>query len=168
MEVLFNEVAAALVQQPEFAEGKVIEITSALDEVFSKDRTGDRAGDFGGFGLPLLTIAGEYSVPAFDHVHREVFKVQSLAADNRRQPGFVYACAQQEIDSGFGADDLGPEAFGNEWDVTDMIGVTVAGEDVVGAANNIQDRLFVGFPFFRRDRLLACKKGIDQDLALAI
>jgi hypothetical protein len=29
-----------------------------------------------------------------------------------------------------------------------VIGMTVAGEDVVGAANNIQDRFFVGFPFF--------------------
>ena len=48
-----------------------------------------------------------------------------------------------------------------------MIGVAVAREDVVGTADNVQDSLFVSFPSFSRDRLLARKEGIDQDLGLS-
>ena len=104
---------------------------------------------------------------AFDNLHREVFEIQFLAAANSRQQRFVDACAQGEIYRGSGADDLGPEALGDEWDITNMVGVTVAREDVVGAADNIQDSLFVGFPFFRCDRLLAREERIDQDLGLS-
>ncbi len=133
MEILFDEVAGALVQQAEFTEGEVVKITSTLDEMFSENRTRQRAGDFRGPGLPFLTIAGEYAVLAFNHLHREVFEIQFLAAANGRQLGFIDTGAQREIHGGSGAEDLGPEALGDEWDVTDMISVTVAGEDVVGA-----------------------------------
>jgi hypothetical protein len=81
-------------------------------------------------------------------LHREVFQIQFLTAANGRQPRLVDAAAQREIHGGSRAADLGPEAFSNEWDVTGVIGMTVAGKDGVGAANNIQDRFFVGFPFF--------------------
>ena len=40
-----------------------------------------------------------------------------------------------------------------------MVGVAMAGEDIVGAADNIQNSLFVSFPFFSRDWLLARKNG---------
>ncbi|HKX51788.1 MAG TPA: hypothetical protein VJQ48_15265 [Candidatus Binatia bacterium] len=80
--------------------------------------------------------------------------------------GFIDTGAEREIHSGSGAEDLGPEPLSDEWDVTDMISVTVAGEDVVGAADNFKDRLFVGLPFFRGDRLLAREEGIDQDFGL--
>jgi hypothetical protein len=61
----------------------------------SENRTGDRAGDFRGPGLPFLTLAGEYAVLAFDNLHREVFEIQFLATVNRGQLGFVYAGAQR-------------------------------------------------------------------------
>src|SRR5688572_5006856 len=134
--------------------------------MFSENGTRQRAGDFRGPGLPFLTIAGEYAVLAFNHLHREVFEIQFLAAANGRQLGFIDTGAQREIHSGSGAEDLGPKALGDEWDVTDMISVTVAGEDVVAAADNSKDRLFVGLPFFRGDRLLAREEGIDQDSGL--
>jgi hypothetical protein len=116
--------------------------------------------------LPFLTITGEYAVLAINHLHREVFEIQFLAAANRRQLGFIDTGAQREIHCGSGAEDLGAGPLGDEWDVTDMIGVTVAGEDVVGATDNIQDLRFVGLPFFRGDRLLAREERIDQDFGL--
>jgi hypothetical protein len=81
-------------------------------------------------------------------LHREVFQIQFLTAANGPQPRLVDAAAQREIHGGSRAADLGPEVFSNESDVTAVIGMSVAGEDIVGAANNIQDRFFVGFPFF--------------------
>jgi hypothetical protein len=134
--------------------------------MFSEYGTGERAGDFRGPGLPFLTIAGEYAVLAFNHLHREILEIQFLAAANGCQLGFIDTRAQQEIHSGSGAKDLGPEALGDKWDVTDMISVTMPGEDVVGAVDNFKDRLFVGLPFFRGDRLLAREERIDQDFGL--
>ena len=84
MEIPFDEIAGALVQHPEFAEREVIEITSTLDEMSSENRTRGRAGDFRGPWLPFLTIPGDYAVLAFDNLHREVFEVQFLAADDTR------------------------------------------------------------------------------------
>ena len=98
---------------------------------------------------------------AVNHLHREVFEIQFLAAANCRQLGFIDGGAQREIHSRSGSDHLGAEALRDERDITDMIGVTVAGEDIVGAADNIKDRLFVGFPFFGCDRLPAGEEGID-------
>ena len=74
---------------------------------------------------------------AFDDLDREGFEIQFLAAADGRQLCFVDARAQAEIDRGSRTDDLGPEALGDKGDVGDMVGVTVAREDVVGAADNI-------------------------------
>jgi len=69
LEILFDEVAGALVQQAEFTEGEEVKITSTLDEMFSENGTRQRSGNFRGPGLPFLTIAGEYTVLAFNHLH---------------------------------------------------------------------------------------------------
>ncbi len=84
--------------------------------------------------MPFLTAAVEYAVLAFDNLHREVFEIQFLAAANSRHLRFVDACAQGEIYRGSRADDLGPEALGDEWDITYMVGMAVAREDVVGSS----------------------------------
>ena len=167
MEILFDEVAGALVQQAKFAEGEIIEIASTLDEMSSENRTCRRHCNFHGLGLPFLTAPAQYTMLTLDNPHREVFEIQFFAACNSRQQRFVNACAQGDIYRRSRADDFGAKALGDKRDVTDMVGVAVAREDVIGAADNIQDGIFVGFPFFFRERLPAREERIDQNLGLS-
>jgi len=103
---------------------------------------------------------------AFDDLYGEIIEHQLLAAADGRKLLFGDAGGQRNICGRSGADDFGAEALGDERDIADMVGVAMAGEDVVGADDDLEDGLFVSLPLLSRGRFLTGEEWIDQYLSL--
>src|SRR6185369_4022876 len=91
-----------------------------------------------------------------------------LTAADRRQLRLIDAGAEREIYRRPRTNNFGTETFGDKRNIRDVIGVTMAGKDIVSAANHAQDSFFVGLPLFVGNGLLAREKRVDQDLALTV
>src|SRR5262245_42413366 len=112
----------------------------------SKYRAGQRPGDFRRPGLAFLTAAIQDAVLAFDDLDGKIFEVEFLPAADGGQLGLVDAGAQGKIDGGSGANDLRSKALGDERNVADVIGVTMAGKNVVAPVDHAEHSRFVGLP----------------------
>ena len=123
-------------QHAQVAEGEIINVTTTLNESIAHDRAGPRAQDFCEFHLAAPPTAVKHAMQAFNHLDREIFEVELLAATDRCQLALIDSRGQGDIGRGSGAKYLGAEAFGNYRDIGDVVGVAVAGENEVGLGND--------------------------------